>query len=154
MAYDLQPHLLPTNYYLLKFMWLFLDPRDEKMIIKIGIMEHGQEPWFFEYDRNKEISLLGAVYERLQSTDYSLQNLRGMIVVPGSGGFSVVRSAAVLANSIAFATKTPILEIIPKNNETAEEIFKRGVKMIESGKRSGEIKPLYGKEPNITIKKD
>lgn len=148
-------------------MYIFLDPRNENNMITVGIWNGKSKPHFFVYDRNKNRSLLAFIIKELQaispkklksypigqpSAAYGaskLQAIQGIVIVPGPGGFSTVRGAAVLANTFVFAASTPLITVKPRFEESSKDIFRRGIKLLRSGKLVTYVEPHYGKEPNI-----
>lgn len=70
------------------------------------------------------------------------EELSGMIVVESPGSFTAIRSAVVVANTIAVARSIPVVSA-----RTMEE----GMQKLTSGVNEFPLAPKYDREPNITI---
>lgn len=124
-------------------MQLLLDARFATTI-QVGFWDESSKPTFAEYQRSG-MSLLEFLEQHTE-----VRKLEGIIVIPGPGGFSTVRAAALFANLASFAMKIPTLAIRPKPSESLEEIFARGKSELKRNKKSESIEPLYAGSPNIT----
>ena len=127
-------------------MWLLFDARGDRSI-KAGFWDELFEPRFEEYQR-QETSFLEFLEQQTE-----VRTAKGIVVIPGPGGFSTVRTAALLANLATFALKIPALTIKAKINESLAQVFKRGVCLLKSGRRDKTVKPIYAGLPNITTPK-
>lgn len=125
-------------------MYLFLDPRAQSEII-VGITSGFGTPRFFSYQRDDKVSLLEFILKKVPTA------LHGVVIIPGPGGFSNVRSAVTLANTLGFAAKLPVISVRPKKTEESHAVFERGILMLKNGKSDKNIRPLYLKPPNITF---
>ncbi len=132
-------------------MWLYLDARSETRVTA-GFSDHLARPEFFIYDREKESSLLGFIVEKLSQFQSQLSRVRGLVVVPGPGGFSTVRLVVIFANLLNFSQGLPILKMEGKDQDQ-KQLFDQGIKLLEQGKRTKFIVPFYSGQPNISIKK-
>lgn len=117
----------------------------------MGVSDGVHQHRFFVYERNDKVSLLEFIQKKLRTTHYVLRTLLGIIVVPGPGGFSNVRSAVTLANALGFALGIALVVIKPKEDESAEALFGRGIRLVKRTKSVKIVQPVYGKEPNITF---
>lgn len=127
-------------------MFIFLDPRSQDQVV-VGISSEANKPRFFVYQRNDRISLLEFITKKLKPITY---NPKAIVVVPGPGGFSNVRSAATVANALGFALQIHVVAMKPKVGESHEQAFKRGIIRAQRAKSGKPVQPIYGREPNIT----
>ena len=98
--------------------------------------------------RNKE--LLSSIDSLLKKQKLSNQDIEGIMVVVGAGGFTSTRIAMVVANTFAYALKIPVLAIqenqIKKIQELIPELIKQPIGQYISASYSG--------QPNITKPKN
>ena len=71
------------------------------------------------------------------------EELSGIIVLEGPGSFTAVRSAAVVANAIAFARGIPVV---------GAQSMEDGMQKLGVGANAFPLAPYYDREPNITKK--
>lgn len=92
----------------------------------------------------------------LTAANISLKDMRGIVVVVGPGRFSALRTGVSTANTLAWSLNIPAKGI----NHLEGEDYWGEVKTVlagckfETDKFTGAILPQYGKEPNISIKKE
>ncbi|GEM_PF-7068942 len=132
-------------------MWLSLDPRNKDNTTVVGTWDERTVPRFFVYDRDRERSLLGFITKCLSGVRCQVSGVKGIVVVQGPGGFSTVRSAVVFAHAVAFASGVPLVAMKDTSGSPVS-LFKKGVALIKKGKSVSAIEPVYGREPNITLK--
>ena len=94
--------------------------------------------------------LLPSVISLLASQKATSSDLRGIAVVSGPGSFSSLRVGVTLANTFAYALRIPIIGLESGMEISAKEIEKK----ITKKKKIAFVLPKYGKEPNITKKKN
>lgn len=124
-------------------IWLLLDARGAE-IIKVGFWDEKTKPEFQEYQRGT-ISLLEFLEQYTE-----VRKVRGIVIVPGPGGFSTVRAAALFSNLATFAMQINAYSIKPKAAETLESVFERGVSFLKKNQSSEPVIPIYAGLPNIT----
>ncbi len=98
--------------------------------------------------------LLAAIIKFINKEKISLKNIKGIGVVTGPGRFTSVRIGVVVANSLAYGLRVPVVGIkaddFNDDKELAAKIRSR-LKKQKRGSRSDQwVVPFYGKEPNIT----
>jgi hypothetical protein len=103
----------------------------------------------------RSTKLLVAIDAMLKKQKIVKDKLQGILVVSGPGGFSTTRSGVVIANTLAWACRVPLIgfELHP-GDDFAALIIKNITKL--KSKRSAKlhfVAPIYNAEPNITIKK-
>lgn len=85
--------------------------------------------------------------------DRQLKSLKGIIVVKGPGSFTALRIGLTTANILAWSLSIPIVGLELNDNLSERELIVRGYRQVIKKKRFKIILPVYGQEPNITIKK-
>lgn len=110
----------------------------------------------FDRDRIAERSfdaqnrvLLQCVETFLQDEHREPQDIQGIMVVIGEGGFSSTRAAVTLANTFAYALRIRVLAI---TKEQASDP-RQAIDLIEQSVPGHYIAATYSAEPNITEKK-
>ena len=99
--------------------------------------------------------LLPSIDYLLKKEDKKLEAIKSIIVVAGPGGFSSLRTGIAVANALSWFLRVPIVgiradEVPREENKLVEFLHKK----ISKAQAQEIIEPLYGKEPNITIKKE
>lgn len=115
----------------------------------VGVLDGHGAPRFFVYDREENRSLLNFIVKKVKC---QMSKVKGIVVVPGPGGFSTVRAVVVFANTAAFVQGI-LLGVTYRGDESQETLFKKGIALIQKGRGVRSVAPVYGKEPNITTKK-
>lgn len=78
------------------------------------------------------------------------QGLKGIIVVLGPGSFTLLRTSAVIANTLGFSLKIPVVGIKITEFQNIENLIKIGLKKLSQAKVGEFVEPFYGKAPHIT----
>lgn len=94
--------------------------------------------------------LLPLVDKLLRKNKIMLDDLSGIIVVSGPGGFTSVRIGAVTANTLGFVLGIPVAGVPKLAGTTLQELVKEGLKKLKEVKVGEMVMPFYGAEPNIT----
>ncbi len=97
--------------------------------------------------------LLVEINKLLSAKNYQLKTIRGIAVVTGPGPFTALRIGIATANTLAYGLKVPIIGIKLTEFVDLSGLLKISWQKINKGKLGNIIKPFYGKEPNITLKK-
>lgn len=126
-------------------MYLFIDPSSQDSIRLVLFVAHTSREHVFEV-RNRE--LLSVVIEALDREHASLADLRGIVVLVGEGRFSSTRIASVVANTISYALRIPVVTATRGNEPTVATIE---TFFITSSDTSYYITPTYSGEPHIGI---
>lgn len=96
-------------------------------------------------------NLLKLIDKLLKKNTINLNQLKGIIAVSGPGPFTSIRISAVVANTLAFALKIPVVGIPIKNKNISEkELINLGLKKLKQARIGDYIHPFYNQEPNIT----
>lgn len=99
-------------------------------------------------------NVLDSIEKFLKKEKIKPANLEGILCVKGPGKFSSVRMGVAVANTLSWFLNIPIAEIVKDEIPKEEKMFWNFLKKkIQSQKMQHIIEPLYGGEPNITIKK-
>lgn len=88
--------------------------------------------------------------DKLIKPKYKYQNLKGIVVASGPGGFTSIRLGIITANTFAYVLNIPIAGLTAKQFSTFEELSEKGITEIRKNKNKHIILPFYGSEPNIT----
>jgi len=125
-------------------MLLFIDTSDYEEAT-IALVEKQVVRHHFKAHNLSEI-LLPEIKKFLKKQKIQFDQLQKIAVVVGPGGFSRIRTAVSTSNALAFARKIPIAAIT-KNNLPAD------LKKLTLVKSQQMVKPIYDREPNITLAK-
>ena len=100
--------------------------------------------------------LLADVFFLLKKEKKTLKDIRGVIVIYGEGKFTALRTAVILANTLAWTLRIPLSGVVtdehrPKTRKALQEfIHMHARRARRCPARRGFFLPQYGKEPNIT----
>lgn len=100
------------------------------------------------YDASNR-AVLACVDALLTEKHLKPQDVQGIAVVVGAGGFSSTRVAVTVANTFAYAFQIPLLAVTSPEAAHPEQLVERLLEQ-EPGKY---MAPEYSGEPNITTKK-
>ncbi len=126
----------------------------EKGKIIIGLKEKGRIFWQeqkIQYHESEK--LLAGVDKFLKSKKGQLNDLKGIMVVIGPGGFTSLRVGVIIANTLAFALKIPVAGFKQTEFKNKKDLVKKGIKKLKNSK-GRMVLPFYGKEPHITKPKN
>ncbi len=132
-------------------MYLFVNTAEQKEITVALVRESGQifrlknEP--AEYQQSEKLLKL------IKNLKFKINNLQGVIVVAGPGGFTALRIGLATANTIAWVSQIPIVGVKNIENLNLNKLIQSGLKKIKKIKQFKAVLPFYGQEPHITIKK-
>ena len=104
--------------------------------------------------QNRE--LLECVQKTVFSKHYTVNDIKGIMVVVGAGSFTSTRIACVVANTFAYALDIPVLAIKKEEVDKVQDLIKRfeACPAKPEGRRRGHyISATYSGEPNIGKKK-
>lgn len=94
-------------------------------------------------------NLLDLLNKFLKSRKVKLEKLEKIIVNTGPGSFTSVRIGVVIANTLSFALKIPVIGISNKEIANKQDILELSDLKLEEEF----VKPYYYKEANITKSK-
>lgn len=94
-------------------------------------------------------NLLDLLNKFLKSKKVKLEKIEKIIVNTGPGSFTSVRIGVVIANTLSFALKIPVIGISNKKITNKQDILE--LSDLKSEEES--VKPYYYKEANITKSK-
>jgi len=136
-------------------MILFLDTTDRREIT-VGLVDEGRLESKIEEQGEFEQSekLLPLIDKLLKKNKIMLDDLSGIIVVSGPGGFTSVRIGAVTANTLGFVLDIPVAGVPKSEGATIQKLVEAGLKKLKEVKVGEIVLPFYGAEPNITKPKD
>lgn len=125
-------------------MYLYIDPSIQNSI-RFILFHHDQEKEFIFEGKNRE--LLIYIVQVLDQEKVALSDIDGVAVLVGSGGFSSTRIASVIANTLAFGLKIPVVGVLESDKPSLQTILA----LFTSKKHEGYLSPTYSGEPNIGI---
>lgn len=133
-------------------MYLYIDcALPECVIFAFGDLSRMKAFRRASYRQEEKRALLEDIAQVLKKAKSSVRDLEGIVVVEGPGQFSFLRTGIVIANTLGFACEIPVLGV-PAEERSKEDIQKL-FKQLVRRKKFRPIVPLYGREPNITTKK-
>jgi tRNA threonylcarbamoyl adenosine modification protein YeaZ len=123
-------------------MMLYIDVSDSNTA-RIGLVDSKRvEDFTWETSNNLSETLLDKITELLKKQELTFRDLTKLGVVVGPGHFSRIRSGVTTANALAFALNIKVIGVLAGTVTDWRKLYsKTGVKMV---------KPVYGREPNIT----
>lgn len=130
-------------------MYLLIDARGEDEIY-VSFWNRKGAPKFKIYKKGRT-SFLEFVLNHFGNF---IKEYKKILIIPGPGGFSIVRTAVIFANTISFVTQIPVVKVEVRSAETKEAVFSRVISLLKNKKQAlRPILPIYDREPNITLKK-
>jgi tRNA A37 threonylcarbamoyladenosine modification protein TsaB len=93
---------------------------------------------------------LSVVDQLLKKNKTRSEDIRGVAAVSGPGSFTAVRQGVVVANTLGYLFRVPVVGIKLTEFKTEDELLKIGYKKVGAAKRGSIILPFYGGEPHIT----
>ena len=144
-------------------MYLIIStPENKQFAVGLG-KEKVQDFVVVDQEYKQSELLLKTISELLDKNGNNLKDIKGVIVVQGPGCFSALRIGITTANSLAYSLGKPVVGVKLKKSwerykeETKlEKILVEGSKILK-GRKTFQmkqlVKPFYGSEPNINIKK-
>lgn len=103
--------------------------------------------------KGKRTDVLFEMSKALRKLKKEPKDIKRFYVVVGPGAFSHLRTGIAIANTFLFALKTHVYGIETEMFPSTFEGVKRVVAQTKERAQSFLV-PLYGKEPNITVKKE
>lgn len=99
---------------------------------------------------NQAEKVLPTIDKLLTKQEIKKENLRGIGVVVGPGGFTSVRIGVAVANGLGYGLSLPIAGIkadeFSDNRQLVEKVFD----YLKNNTKKNLVEPLYDREPNIT----
>ncbi len=123
-------------------MYLVIDPSIHESI-KITVLYPDREKEYTYHQKNRE--LLAMIVTTLDREGVTRNDIQGIFVCVGVGGFSSTRIASVVTNIFGFGLGIPVRALLPG------EMVSYNTILDELGAPSGfrYIMPTYSGEPNI-----
>lgn len=97
--------------------------------------------------------LLSFIDKVMQKNKKKIWNVGGIVIVSGPGSFTAVRQGAVVANTLGFALRIPVVGVRLDEFKDDNEFLKVGLEKLKRAKVGEIVFPFYGREPNITKSK-
>lgn len=136
---------------------LVIDTSDKTA--RFGLFADGKLVDSIEWEAHRELSKTFYIKldKLLGQNDLKYQDLDSIVIVRGPGSFTGLRIGVVIVNTFSYALGIETAGVIlsppsfPRRRESLEEIYNNGKKDLKNGQI---IEPFYGREPNITQKKE
>ena len=124
----------------------------QRDFLRFALIDNKSEVFLFEKNIGNKQSenLLSFLDKILKKKRIKLSKISKIIVNRGPGSFTSVRIAIVLANTLSFSLKIPIIGIDNLDLEKKEDYI--GLLKLKQGDEF--IKPFYYKDANITKPSD
>ena len=119
-------------------MDLYINTSDKKIVrirLKEGRRILAENEFMAEYKQAEK--LLPAIEQLLRNIKANIKNIKRVYVVDKGDSFTALRIGVVIANALAFALRGKVL---PFNDKGKNKEKKFNI-----------VRPIYHKEPNITV---
>jgi tRNA A37 threonylcarbamoyladenosine modification protein TsaB len=132
------------KYRLILIMYLLID-LSQKDEIKLSLFDESRLANKVFSGRNRE--LLFSIDKFLRSHKLKKEDLAGMLVVLGAGGFTSSRLAVTVANTFGYVLQIPVLAI---DGDQAKDVKALIPELLKQPK-GGYVSATYSGEPNINL---
>jgi len=88
--------------------------------------------------------------DKLVRPKYKYQQLKGVVVSRGPGGFTSIRIGVITANTFSYALNIPVAGLKANQYKNLDDLAKKGIALVKKSKNNKIVIPFYGREPNIT----
>lgn len=130
---------------------LYLDSTNNNLVILILFKDKKIFKIVKRFKKTLGIIFLKEIENLLHQTKTKPQTLTAITVVTGPGSFSSLRVGVVVANTLAWLLKIPIISLRVGETDNDQQLYNLVTnKLKKAGKRFKQIRPFYNKEPNIT----
>lgn len=136
-------------------MILFINTAEQKKITVALVLNKkikAKQESLTEFRQIEE--LLPLVDKLFKSAKIKPEDLTGVIVVSGPGGFTSVRMGVVTANIFGLALDISVAGVQKNDLSKIEDLISEGCGKLEKAKKGSMVMPFYDKEPNITKPKN
>jgi len=136
-------------------MILIINTADQKQVF-IGLANKGKlvTKKKFQAQYQQAEKLLVEIDKLLKTQNSKLITLTGIVVVTGPGPFTALRIGVITANTLAWALKIPVTGIKLAEFENIDDLIKVSEERMKKANVGTIIEPFYGRESNITSKKN
>jgi len=94
---------------------------------------------------NQSEKLLSAINSLIKNRN----QLKGVGIVVGPGGFTAVRIGVAIANALAYALKIPVIGLRKSQFNNNDDLIVKILQLYKTAKPGQFVLPYYDKEPNI-----
>lgn len=126
----------------MKLLCIRTDKQKAELAVFDGVKLLEEVKW--EAHRTLASTLNKKIYEILNKSSISLQQLQGIVIYRGPGSFTGLRIGFSVANALAYALKIPIVA------QKGENWMLAGLAEIENGRDDTITLPEYGAPARIT----
>ena len=102
---------------------------------------------------NQAERLLPELALAMKKTGLKFQDLTGLAVVRGPGGFTSLRIGINTANTLAYALNIPAVGFLTREFNNLSQLAAKSAAKLKLIKKNIIISPFYGSQPNITKSK-
>lgn len=99
---------------------------------------------------NGHMDPLIGIERGLKENGVTMESLKGIVVNSGPGTFSSLRSGIVVANTLSFGLRIPVVGIPMPDERPVPQIAALGIIEVKKAKVGDIVSPEYGSEPNIS----
>jgi len=111
----------------------------------------GQKSYKQKFQQSEK--LLPLINDVLKKAKAKLTSLTGVAVVAGPGGFTCLRIGIATANALAFGLGIPVIGVPAEILSNPNSFAMLTLKLFKKARPGYAVVPRYGREPNITHKK-
>lgn len=128
---------------------LLLTIRTDKPEAEIGLYDGNTKIAYQAWPAHRQLAetVHTKIKGLLESKNYKLDNLQGIVAYKGPGSFTGLRIGLSVANALADSLKIPIV------GENKDNWISNGARKIEQGTNDQLALPEYGSPPHTTIPK-
>lgn len=123
-------------------MYLLIN-MSQKDQIDLSLFTENEKTDYQVLGRNKE--LLGAIDQLLQQTETPKEDIQGIMVVVGAGGFTSTRLAVTVANTFGSVLQIPLMTITQDQVGDIQSL----IPQLQEQPKGQLISATYSGEPNI-----
>ncbi len=135
-------------------MYLFLNNLEKKSI-NLGLSKKGDFFWLTVKNfQNRNEKILINIEKILKNNRTALKNLKGIVVINGPGSFAGIRVALSVVNTLGWFLKIPVVGLPIVADKKNQDLFIKGIEKINKTKFLLIAQPFYGKNPNISPRKN
>lgn len=106
------------------------------------------------FRNGKRGDILSVIDSLLVSKKSKIQEVKGIVVVTGPGHFSYLRTGISIANALGWVLGIPVVGLTTNQFLSDRDLIEKGIALVKKTKAFKPVLPVYGKEPNITIKRN
>lgn len=125
---------------------IILTIRTDKPESEIGLFNKDKQLAYETWQAHRQLAetIHIKIKKLLESPDYSLKDIKAVVIFKGPGSFTGLRIGISVANALAVSLQIPIV------SETGNNWLKKGIQKIQKGENDQQVLPEYGSLPHVT----